>query len=273
MKDDLFQKGDSMQSFIKRLLQHRDQLSQLEKQVLDYIIRQPQRITNLKLDEAAKEMFVSTATITRTCKKLGFQGYQDFKLQLLLYSREDNQVESHDLSANLAFHTKRYEKDIREVLNRINEEDLNKAASMLVQARHVEWFGVGHSYSVCWDASKKLLLLGKSSIARIDWDDLRSSASNLQKDDLAIFVSYSGETLHILEYAHIVKNQGTPILSIVGTPSNHLSDLSDFVFYTPIEHFYYKDVDLCSRAPFQIFLDLLLLEYQRKHGESSSASK
>ncbi|MFK9091857.1 MurR/RpiR family transcriptional regulator [Bacillus salipaludis] len=261
-----------MQSFMKRLLQHRDQLSQLEKQVLDYIIRQPQKLLSLKLDEAAKEMFVSTATISRTCKKLGFQGYQDFKLQLQLYIREDHQVKSHDLSANLSFHVKRYEKDIQEVLNRINEEDLSKAASMLVQARHVEWFGVGHSYSVCWDASKKLLLLGKSSMARIDWDDLRSSAINLQKDDLAIFVSYSGETLHILEYAHIVKNQGTPILSIVGTPSNHLADLSDFVFYTPIEHYYYNDVDMCSRAPFQIFLDLLLLEYKMKHGDGSCAS-
>ncbi len=252
-----------MQSFIKRLLKHRDQLSQLEKQVLNFIIQQPEKIADLKLDEAAKEMFVSTATITRTCKKLGFQGYQDFKLQLHLYNREEPQVESHDLSANLAFHVKRYEKDIREVLKRINAENLNKAASMLAKARHVEWFGVGHSYSVCWDASKKLLLLGKSSMARLDWDDLRSAAFNLQKDDLAIFVSYSGETLHILEYAHIVKNQGTPILSVVGTPSNHLSNLSDFVFYTPIEHYYLKDVDLCSRAPFQIFIDLLLLEYQR----------
>jgi len=252
-----------MQSFVKRLIQHRDQLSQLEKQVLDYIIRYPQKLVSLKLEQAAKEMYVSTATISRTCKRLGFQGFQDFKLQLHLNIREDGQGENRGISESLSFHVKRYEKDIQEVLNRIDEDTLNRAASMLVHARHVEWFGMGHSYSVCWDASKKLLMLGKSSMARMDWDDLRSAAFHLKEDDLAIFVSYSGETLHILEYAHIVKSKGIPILSIVGTPSSRLIELSDFVFYTPIEHCYFNDIDMCSRAPFQIFLDLLLVEYRK----------
>jgi DNA-binding MurR/RpiR family transcriptional regulator len=250
-----------MQSFMKRLVQHRDQLTQLEKQVLEYIIRQPEKLVDLKLEDAAKEMYVSTATISRTCKRLGFQGYQDFKLQLLLYIREDRPVVEHGHSISLSYHVNRYQKDIQEALKRIDEEKLGQAASMIAHARMVEWFGVGLSYSVCMDASKKLLMLGKSSMARYDWDDLRSTALNLTKDDLAIFVSYSGETLHILEFAHIAKEQGTPILSLVGTPSNRLSELSDFVFYTPIEHYYHKDIDLCSRAPFQIFLDLMLLEY------------
>nr|WP_263324435.1 MurR/RpiR family transcriptional regulator [Neobacillus sp. Marseille-Q6967] len=248
-----------MQSFMKRLIQHRDQLSQLEKQVLDYIIRYPEKLVHLKLEEAAKEMYVSTATISRTCKRLGFEGFQDFKLQLHLNIRDDVQVGNRGISDSLSYHLNRYEKDIQEVLNRVDEDKLNNAVAMLVQARHVEWFGMGHSYSVCWDASKKLLMLGKSSMARMDWDDLRSAALNVKKDDLAIFVSYSGETLLILEYAHILKSRGIPILSIVGTPSNQLSELSDFVFYTPIEHCYIGDVDMCSRAPFQIFLDLLLV--------------
>lgn len=251
-----------MQSFMKRLIQHRNQLSQLEKQVLDYIIRYPKKLVHLKLEEAAKEMYVSTATISRTCKRLGFQGFQDFKLQLHLNIRDDAQGVSQGMSESLSSHVKRYEKDIQEVLNRIDEEKLNKAASMMMQARHVEWFGMGHSYSVCWDASKKLLMLGKSSMARMDWDDLRSAALNLRTDDLAIFVSYSGETLNILEYAHILKERGITILSIVGTPSNRLVELSDFVFYTPIEHCYLDNIDMCSRAPFQLFLDLLLVEYR-----------
>ncbi|MGX6443976.1 MurR/RpiR family transcriptional regulator [Neobacillus sp. K501] len=256
-------KGDHMQSFMKRLIQHRDQLSQLEKQVLDYIIRYPKKLIHLKLEEAAKEMYVSTATISRTCKRLGFQGFQDFKLQLHLNIGEEAPVENRGISESLSSHVKRYERDIQEVLNRIDEEKLNKAASMIVKARHVEWFGMGHSYSVCWDTSKKLLMLGKSSMARMDWDDMRSAAFNLRTDDLAIFVSYSGETLHILEYAHILKERGITILSLVGTPSNRLAELSDFVFYTPIEHCYLDDIDMCSRAPFQLFLDLLLIEYRK----------
>ncbi|CAM4502881.1 MAG: MurR/RpiR family transcriptional regulator [Paenibacillus macerans] len=251
----------NMQTLMKRLVQQRENLSQLERQVLDHFIRYPERLVSLKLEEAAKEMFVSTATISRTCKRLGFQGFQDFKLQLHLYLRDEDPAKNEGLSASLSAYVKRYEKDIQEVLHHLDENKLKQAASMLAEARQVEWFGVGHSYSVCWDASKKLLMLGKSNMARMDWDDLRCAAQNLSKDDLAIFVSYSGETLNILEYAHIVKHQGTPILSLVGTKSNRLTELSDLVFYTPIEHCYFNGVDMCSRAPFQIYLDLLVLEY------------
>lgn len=250
-----------MQSFMKHLVQQRDKLSQLEKQVLNFFIRYPEKIDSLKLEDAAKEMYVSTATISRTCKKLGFQGFQDFKLQLKLYRHDVDDSKHHEPSASLSSHIRRYEQDIHEALKRIDENLLKQAKSMIKRANQIEWFGVGHSYSVCLDASKKLIMLGKRSMARTDWDDLRYAALNLTKDDLAIFVSNSGETLNILEYAHLVKKQGTPILSLVGTKHNRLSELSDFVFYTPIKNYYHGEIDMCSRAPFNIFLDLLLLEY------------
>ena len=115
-----------MQSFMKRLIQHRDQLSQLEKQVLDYIIRYPKKLVHLKLEEVAKEMYISTATISRTCKRLGFQGFQDFKLQLHLNIRDDAQGVSQGISESLSFHVKRYEKDIHEVLNRNPARNMRK---------------------------------------------------------------------------------------------------------------------------------------------------
>jgi len=257
-----------MQSFMKRLVRQRDKLSQLEKQVLNYITRDPQKITKLNLSEAAQKMYVSTATISRTCKKLGFQGYQEFKLQLQLNINNDHQVESEILTSHLNYHIQRYEKDMLEVIKRVDENDLETSAQMIKEANYIEWIGVGHSYPVCWDASKKLQLLGKKSVARMDWDDLRSTTFSLTKHDLAIFVSYSGETLNILEFAHLVKNRGTPILSFVGTRENQLADLSNKVIYTPIENYYLEDLDLSFRGPFQMLADLILVQYHHMMNQS-----
>lgn len=253
-----------MQSFMKRLVRKRDELSQLEKQVLDFIKHEPKKITSLRLSEAADLMYVSTATVSRTCKKLGFQGYQDFKLQLQLFMKNDDQEEKTVLTSHLVEHVQRYERDMQEAIKRLDENELKLAAKMIEKADYIEWIGVGHSYPVCWDASKKLQLLGKKSIARMDWDDIRSSTLSLSKNDLVIFVSFSGETLNILEFAHLVKNQGTPILSIVGTKENHLASLSSKVFYTPIENYQPGDLDLSFRGPFQMLIDLILIEFSNR---------
>lgn len=252
-----------MQSFMKRLVQDRDSLSKLEEQVLDYIIRFPDQIVAFTLTEAANAMFISTATVSRTCKKLGFQGYQDFKLQLQLYLQIDHKVHPSSLSANLEYDVKRYKQDMLAVLERIDEAKLATAAKMIAKANYIEWFGMGHSYPVCWDGSKKLQLLGKKSTAQSDWDNLRSATGNLTRQDMAIFVSYSGETLHMVEFAHLVRERETPIISFVGTADNRIADLSDLVFYTPIENHYINDVDLTFRGPFQLLVDLMLIEYER----------
>lgn len=257
-------KGDLMQSFMKRLVQHRDLLSKLEIEVLNYISHFPEKVVSLTLSEAADLMYVSTATISRTCKKLGFAGYQDFKFQLQLYLKDDLQSEKYLTSPDLQDYVKRYENDLNEVLKRVDENKLQAAANMIANANHIEWFGVGHSYPVCWDASKKLQLLCKKSTARIDWDDLRSATRSMTNNDLAIFISYSGETLNIVEFAHLVKHQGVPILSFLGTAENRLTELSDLFFYTPIENHYVGELDLSFRAPFQILVDLVLVKYYKQ---------
>lgn len=252
-----------MQSFMKRLVQHRDSLSKLEVEVLDYISHFPEKVVSLTLSQAADLMYVSTATISRTCKKLGFEGFQDFKFQLHLYLKDGSQDEKYLTSPDIQNYVKRYENDLYEVLKRLDENKLQAAANMIANASHIEWFGVGHSYPVCWDASKKLQLLGKRSIARMDWDDLRSATRSMTNDDLAIFVSYSGETLNIVEFAHLVKKQEVPILSFLGTTENRLTEISDLVFYTPIENHYVDELDLSFRGPFQILVDLMLVEYHK----------
>ena len=47
-----------MQTFYKRLLQKRETLSLLEKQVLEYILSHPEKIIQMNLSQVSKETFV-----------------------------------------------------------------------------------------------------------------------------------------------------------------------------------------------------------------------
>jgi DNA-binding MurR/RpiR family transcriptional regulator len=250
-----------MQVFLKRLLQHREKLSQLEKQVLEYILRNPERVVRLNLDELSKEIFVSTATISRTCQQLGFRGFQDLKYELSKNMAQAPQTSISPPSYLLSKHMERVKHEMERTLEYIDEEKIKKAAEYIDQSTHVELFGVGNSLPVCVDAARKLMFSGKICNAREDWDELRSVANSLNENDLAILVSYSGETLHMLEYAHILKRRNVKTIAITGRHNNRLQQEVDLSLQAYITNCYYDELDMCSRFPLSIILDFIIITY------------
>jgi len=70
-------------ALIGRLQKKRNDLSELEKRVLDFILNDYELIANLSIDDIANKSFVSTATVSRCSQKLGYQGYRELKYALL----------------------------------------------------------------------------------------------------------------------------------------------------------------------------------------------
>ncbi|GGB61941.1 MurR/RpiR family transcriptional regulator [Fictibacillus barbaricus] len=252
-----------MKTFLKRLSQHRDRLSQLEKQVLDYLLINPDKVIKLNVNELAKELFVSTATISRTCKQLGYDGFQDLKYTLSKYVDQDKEV--HVISSTtMLSQIDRMKAEMDQTLQSINEEQIQKAASFIKESNFVEFFGVGASHPTCVEAARKLTFSGKISSAREDWDELRCVANSLTEQDLAILVSFSGETLHILEYANILKERNVRTIAVVGRQNSRLQQEVDLTFHAQIMNGYYGDLDMSSRFPLSILLDLMILTYMNK---------
>jgi DNA-binding MurR/RpiR family transcriptional regulator len=244
---------------LKRLAQSKGELSQLEKQVLDYIIANPNQVADSSLDNLSKALFISTATISRTCKRLGFSGFQDLKYSL----NKDSEQEIYNTAAYqpsfLTAHMDRIKQEMEWTLEHINEQDIQEAANFIHESNFIEFFGVGASLPACIDAARKLTFAGIICNAREDWDELRCVANRLSNKDLAILVSYSGETSHILDFATILKEREVKTIAIVGRKSSRLKDLADITFQTQIQNCYLGDLDMSSRFPLSILLDFIIL--------------
>lgn len=250
-----------LQVFLKRLTQHRERLSRLEIEVLDYILHYPDMVVDLNVDELAKRLFVSTATISRTCQQLGFRGFQDMKYSL---SKEVSQAKELNNSSNpgvLVEHMSRVQHEMTSTLQSINEELLTEVAKCIHESTHVEFFGVGNSLPVCIDAARKLMFSGKITSAREDWDELRSVANSLTTNDLAIMVSYSGETINMLEYASLLKERNVKMIAITGQQKNRLQQQADLSLQAHVTNYYYGELDMSSRFPLTMILDFIILTY------------
>ncbi|WP_035052238.1 MurR/RpiR family transcriptional regulator [Carnobacterium pleistocenium] len=252
--------------FFKKLISKRKNLSNLESQVLEYILKYPYKVANLNIDEFSNEIFVSTATVSRTCKKLGFKGYQQLKYSLEQYNlnKETYPIEDNKI-ADIEVHVKRFQKEMENTLIDINNSKIALAAEYLSKSNLVEFFGVGVSFSFCSDSARKLTFAGRISSARNDWDELRAVANNMKPTDLAILLSHSGETLHLMEYANILKQRQVPFILLGGTQNSYIEKLADLTLTAYSESFYYNDIDMSSRFTINLLMDLIIFEYIKQN--------
>lgn len=250
-----------MNTFFKSLILDRDKLSTLEKQVLNYMLEKPEQVENHTLEELSQMMFVSTATISRTCKKLGFSGFQELKFALSNH-RENNPKESQNIQfSSVGKHLERFNEEMTLNIEKIGTGINKEVIELIINSNHIEFFGVGSSLPVCIEGARKMTFAGRIATARSDWDELRVVAQNLTPNDLAIVVSLSGETLHIIEYANILKNRDVPILTISGNEESHLDEFATCSLNAQLQPHYYQDIDMSSRFPLNMIIDLIVLEY------------
>lgn len=53
-----------------------------EVEIAHYILNHGEDVLNLSIKELAKRTYTSPATIVRLCRKLGLEGYNDFKISI-----------------------------------------------------------------------------------------------------------------------------------------------------------------------------------------------
>ena len=79
----------------------------------------------------------------------------------------------------------------------------------------------------------------------------------MNKEDAALFISYSGTTKGLVEIAKMIKNKNVPIISITQFKPNPLSKLSDIILQVPNEEKEIRMGAISSRISSLVMTDLL----------------
>ncbi|MGK0550674.1 MurR/RpiR family transcriptional regulator [Enterococcus faecalis] len=244
-------------SLIVRLDKKRTNLSKIENEVLDYIFVHLAQIPVKTIYEVAAELFVSTATISRTAKHLGYQGFQELKYAI---EQSQNEMEINELH-HFQVITQQIIANVNESFQQMDEAKVTQTVAMLHQANTIEVIGLGGSFPVATDFARKLTFLGKKAYARSDWDEQEAAVQNLSVNDLAIFISFTGETKGILTYATIAHKRQIPVISVISSKGSNLEKLSTITLFAKGTTRYHEQVDLNSRISTICVFDTVLLMY------------
>ena len=242
-----------------------ERLSASEKRIAKYIIDNPNEIVKLPISELADRCQTSKPTVVRLCKTLGYSGYKELCMYLNadIMLNEGSELSYKDINPNddtAEIVAKVSENNIRAIKNTVDIMDydaLGRAVDLICKARRIDFYGVGNSGFVALDAQNKFLRINKLATAQIDPHLQILTASNLSRDDVAVFISYTGETRDLLETLDIVKSTGAATISITKLGKNSLASACDVNLFMVSDESFIRSGAMSSRIGQLCIIDIL----------------
>lgn len=202
-----------------------------EQRIADYILKNSNSIENMNINIFAKNCNVSTATVTRFCKKINHQSFANFKISLS--SINNNLNEDNTKQDTLQIVNSFYKDIIDSTKAFVNIEDLKVLYDKIKTTKKIYLYGIGSSGLTCTEFMLRLIRMGLHCQAITDSHLMLINSSLLTKNDLVIAISCSGETREIVKSVKLARKNGCFVTSITSFPNSSLSLNSDFFIITP----------------------------------------
>lgn len=239
-----------------------------EKKVADYFLNDYKDDMDLTLKKLEIQVHVSQPTLMRFVKALGFINFKQFKVALLseslkhtpneevLYGfeisnkHERSELASHVISTNI--------KMLEEALKSISTKQLEASVEALIQAKKVAIFAVENSLSIAQDLATKLVYLGIDVNFYEDYYMQSLSANNLSKGDVAIGISYSGNSNNTVAMLKMAQQNHAVCIAITNFANSAIESYADHVLCTSNQQFLYGDA-IYSRCTQMALVDMIYM--------------
>ena len=199
-------------------------LSEDEKRVITSITAHIERgEKRVGIQQIANENFLSTTTIVKMCKRLGFDGYSE------LYYYLSRQFNSHgqDRSAE----------NIKSLIDNYDDALVERFCALLRERRSGKMFTTGEGFSNIVGAYivQRMSICGFMAFSNVHFYDymiFQEAHQSADADESAIMfaVSQSGETAPVLNDVRHARQNGHKIVTFTKRSDSALAQMSDIVF-------------------------------------------
>lgn len=195
-------------SLLNDLAQKRD-FTQAEIAIADFILENPDEISNLGIAELARVTYSSNAAIIRMCRKLGISGYKQFRIAFAS-ELEKHRHETYAGDVNYPFARLNgpdaVMKTVAELSGNaiaacyaeIRPQLLANAARQLAKADHIYIYAAGDSYISALMFANMLVKIGIHCVMVNQFNEGLIVTYSASERDAALFVSYSGAIMNAL---------------------------------------------------------------------------
>ncbi|NMF05302.1 MurR/RpiR family transcriptional regulator [Clostridium beijerinckii] len=257
-------------------------LSTKEQNIADYILENPISVAHNSISYLSDELNVADSTLFQFAKKLGYSGFKEFKMAILIEENNFSTTSIHEKieidDNELTMAQKVFDSNIKTLTNTkkiLGLDDLKKAAEIISNSNILYFFGVGGSGILAEDAYHKFLRSPAHVRHSTDYHIQLMEASLLTPQDCAICISHTGKSKETIRIAEIVKEAGAKVIVITSHASSPLAKIGDVVFISISEEIEFHSEALSSRISQLSILDSLyvILMFMNKEKSKEALSK
>ncbi|MDO3412895.1 MurR/RpiR family transcriptional regulator [Saccharibacillus sp. CPCC 101409] len=236
-------------------------LTKSEQKVADSVLTSAEDLIYLSVTELADFAKVGETTVMRFCRKIGFKGYQDFRLALAQdpsHRKNESAASSgkgeEDFAARVCDSMVRI---LQTSMSLLDREKLDEVTGWLDGARHVQFFGVGSSGITALDAKNRFLRMGRRVEAVADSHIQAMMAVTMGEGDVAVGISVSGSTLDTHNMLLKAKQNGAKVVALTHYAKSPIASIADAVLLTAGRETPLEGGSLGAKVSQLLLIDLL----------------
>jgi DNA-binding MurR/RpiR family transcriptional regulator len=214
--------------------------SSKERTIADFILKNPAKVIYYTIDDFARELSISEATVFRFIKKLGYEGYQYFKVSLAseVTKASDNnkkKLDADNISDIYKYITDLYSQNLHETAAILDTNLLDNIVTKILNSKKITFLGLGSSGELSKNSYNKFIDTGLFCIYNADYHMQLKLASQLHSDDIAIVFCNSGMNKDTITLVDTLKDNSVPTVGISSNPNSPFAKMvDDFIYTHPI---------------------------------------
>ncbi|AGR41312.1 MurR/RpiR family transcriptional regulator [Spiroplasma taiwanense] len=207
-------------------------LTNLEKEILNIIFKNAEVFIDIKIQDFAKKLYTTSATITKLIQKIGFTSYKEFQKHLKEEITNRN-IEHKNFDASKMEIIAQLE-EILENAKKFIKNEFEDISEIIIKSPKIITIGFGNSLIAANEMFQSLSRLGLDSYCTNDIFGNLTLFENISKESLIIFYSHQFKSRTVFRAYELIKSLNLKIILI--SSNNYISD--SFKFYKVI---IYKD--------------------------------
>ncbi|WP_312431583.1 MurR/RpiR family transcriptional regulator [Lacrimispora sp.] len=237
-----------------------------ERLVADYVTRYPVDVIRYSAETLAESCNTSRSNVVRLCKKLGYNGFSEFKYEMNRYMNTPQMssiTTGSTGSENSQSVFKKYLNCFSQLETIYNSTQLKEITEIILDARKIIILGHYHSFFSAQQLEFRLNRCRIDAHALNDVSSMEALGEILTPKDVVIIFSISGGKVYH-DMVTICHKRGVKIILITMTENPPISKYTDNKIILPCITRLYSESVLDDAPTFYFFIELLIEEVRRQ---------
>ena len=266
---------------LEQILDTHNEFSQVEEKVAAYVLANPREVATQSITELAENSGVSVSTVSRFCRHLSLNGYQDFRMELVrsLTNSGDTNDSTRDITP---------EDSVPDMFSKMNTLYINsfnktiagldvhafaRVCDMIVAAKDVHFVGTGNMLPIAMAAYLQFMEVSTKFHCELDASSQALATALMDEDSLVIIFAYSGKTVSAVDIARSARKNKAKVVAITRYSQSPLVEEADETLICSVNYAEHLSSSLALCAGFQFIADLLYTEFVRRNADVCAANK